>query len=102
MTLQEKNDPKAILQGVAVALLYHGLLRTTKVQMVEMEDVKVQTTGVRKTIKVTFKHEHKRRNEGFVYYFPNKFFPLFSRYMNEICQDTGAAGKVQILKNWTK
>ena len=97
----KKNDPKAtFLQGVAIALLYYGLLRAAEVQTVEMEDVKVETTGIRKFTIDTFKHE--QRNEGFVYYVPTKFFHIFSRYMDEICQDTVVAGNVQFLKNWNK
>ena len=102
MTLQEKNDTKATLQGVAIALLYYGLLRAAVVQMVEMEDVKVETTGICKIIEVTFKQKCKQRNEGFVYYVLTKFFPIFSRYMDEICQDNLDAGNVQFLKNWNK
>ena len=33
---------------------------------------------------------------------PQQVFPIFSRYMEEICQDTVAAGNVQFLKNWNK
>ena len=96
MTLQEKKtQSKAYLEGAAVALLYYGLLRATEVQMVEMEDIKIETTGVQKIIKVTFKHERKQRNEGFVYYVPSKFFPCFQMYMNKICQDTVAARNIQ-------
>ena len=67
-----------------------------------MENIKVETTGVRKIIEVTFKHVRKRTNEGFVYYVPTKFPPMFSRRMSEICQDTVAAENVQYLKNWNK
>ena len=70
--------------------------------MVEMEDVKVKTTGVSKIIEIMFKLKCKQRNEGFVYYVPTKFFPIFSRYMSGICQDIVAAGNVQFLKNWDK
>ena len=99
---EKKNDQKAILKGVAVALLYYGLLRATEVPMVEMEDIKIETIGVYKIIEVMFKHECKQRNEGFVYYAPTKCFPMFSRYMNEICQDTVAAGNVQFWKIGTR
>ena len=70
--------------------------------MYEMEDVKVERTGVRKVIEVMFKHERKQRNEGLVYYVPTKFPPMFSRYISEIYQDTVAAGNVQFLKKWNK
>ena len=45
MTFQGKSEPKATLQGVAVTLLYFGLLRAKEVQMIEMEHIKVETTG---------------------------------------------------------
>ena len=66
VTKQDKNDTKANLQGVAIALLYYGLLRAVEVQMIKMEDVKVEATDIRKIIEVTFKHKRKQRNEGFV------------------------------------
>ena len=49
-----------------------------------------------------FKYEHKQRNEGFQYYIPSKFFPMFARYLEEICQDTVAVENLQFLKNWNK
>ena len=102
MTLQENKGPKATLQGDAVALIYYGLLKATEVQMLEMEDIKVEAIGVCKINEVTLKYEHKQRNEGFAYYVPSKFFPIFPRYLNEIYQDTLAAGNVQFLKNWNE
>ena len=64
-----------------------------------MEDVKIETIGAKRIVEVTFKHEHKQRNDGFVYYVPSKFYLMFPRYLEEICQDTVAAGNVQFLKN---
>ena len=51
-----------------------------EVQMLQMDDVKEEDIGSQKVIEVTFKHEHKQRNEGFQYYIPSKFFPMFARY----------------------
>ena len=102
MYLQDKKEPKETLQGVAIALLYFGLLRSTEVQMIQMDDVKVEDLGSKKVIEVTFKHERKQRNEGFQYYIPSKFFPMFGRYSEEICKDTVASGNLQFLKNWNK
>ena len=45
MYLQDKKEPKETLQGVAIALLYFGLLRSTEVQMIQMDDVKVEDIG---------------------------------------------------------
>ena len=70
--------------------------------MIEMEHVKIETTGTRRIIEVTFKHEHKQINEGFVYYVPSKFYPLFSRYLKEVYEDTVVARNVQFLKNWNQ
>ena len=101
-SLQEKNEPKETLQGVSISLLYFGLLRATEVQMIQMDDVKVENFGSQKVIEVMFKHECKQRNERFQYYIPSKFFPMFARYLKEICKDTVAAGNLQFLKEWNK
>ena len=87
---------------MAIALLYFGLLRIAEVHMVEVDDVKVEKRGLHDIIEVTFKHERKRRNEGFKYYVPSKYAPMFSRYLSELCQDTIDKGKLQFLKNWNK
>ena len=71
-------------------------------QMIQMDDVKVDDIGSQKVIEVTFKHEGKQRNEEFQYYIPSKFFPMFARYLEEICQDTVAAGNLQFLKEYNK
>ena len=59
MYLQDKKEPKETLQGVAIALLYFGLLRCTEVQMIQMDDVKVEDISSKKVIEVTFKHDCK-------------------------------------------
>ena len=41
-TFQEKNEPKATLQQVAIALLYYDLLRATEVQMIQMDNVCIE------------------------------------------------------------
>ena len=70
--------------------------------MIEIKDLKVETTGVQRIIKVMFKHERKQSNEGYVSYIPSKFYPMFLRHIEEICKDTVAAGNVQFLKKWNK
>ena len=102
MFFQEKIEPKDTLQGVAISLLHFGLLRATEMQMIQMDDVKVENIGSKKVIEVTFKHERKQGNEGFQYYIPSKFFPMFARYLEEFCKDTVAAGNLQFMKNWNK
>ena len=102
MYLQDKKEPKETLQGVAIALLYFGHLRCMEVQMIQMDNVKVEDVGSEKVIEVTFKHERKQRSEGFQNYIPSKFFAMFGRYLEEICKDTVAAGNLQFLKNWNK
>ena len=87
MVFPGKNEPKATLPGLAVALLYHGVLRVAEVQMIEMEDKKIETTGARRVIEVMFKHTRKQRNKGFIYYVPSKFYPMFSWYLEKICQE---------------
>ena len=70
--------------------------------MGEMEDVSVRTSGSWKIIEITFKYELKQRNKGFRCYIRNKFYPMISCYLEEICQDTVAKGNVQFLKIWNK
>ena len=70
--------------------------------MIQTDDVKVDDIGCKKVIEVTFKHEHIRRNEGFQFYIPSKFFAMLRRYLEEICKDAMAAGNLQFLKNWNK
>ena len=101
-SFQEKNEIKATLLGVAIALLYYSLLRATEVQIIQMEYVQVENISSQRIIEVMFKHEHKLRNEGFQYYIPSKFYPMFARYLEGICQDIVAAGNLQFLKNWNK
>ena len=67
-----------------------------------MDNVKVENISSQKVIEVTFKHEHKQKNEGFLYYIPSKIFTIFARYLEEICKDTVATGNLQFLKNWNK
>ena len=92
MTLLEDDKPKSTLQGVAIALLYYGILRRTKVAMITVKDVSITTVGSQHHIQVMFLHNGKRRNEGFQFFIPSKFYPLVSRYVGEICQNWVAIG----------
>ena len=100
MTLQEDDKPKSTLQGVAIALLYYSLLRETEVAMITVESI--TTFGSQHQIEVMFLHNHKRRNEGSKFFIPSKFYPMFSRYIGEICQNWVATGHHQFSKNWNK
>ena len=102
MSLQEQNEPKETLQGVAISLLYFELFRATEVQMIQMDDVKVENIGSQNVIELTFKHKHTQRNKGFQYYIPSKLFPMFARYLEEIYNNTVTAGNLEFLKNWNK
>ena len=47
MTLKSKNEPKPTLQGVAIAILYYGLL-SIKVQMAMVKDINITTVESQK------------------------------------------------------
>ena len=72
MMLQGDNKPKSTLKGVAIALLYSGLLRGFKVAMTKVEDVNINTVGSQNQIEITFLHNCKQRNEGFQFFIPSK------------------------------
>ena len=85
MILQEDGKPKSTLQGVAIACLYYGLLRGTKVSMITVKDVSITTVASQHQIEVMFLHNRKRRIIGLQFFIPRKFYPMFSRYVGEIC-----------------
>ena len=102
MFFQEKIYTMATLHVVAIVLLYYGLSKATEVQMIQMDYVRVESISSHRIIKVTFKHERKQRNEGFQHCIQSKFYPMFGRYLKEICLDTVAAKNLHFLKNWNK
>ena len=102
LTLQAPDQPRETLQGVAIALLYYGLLRANEVRLITVFDVKLHSEPTKKEIEVTFTHPRKRKNEGFAFYVPAKFYPMFRSYIQELCEDTIEAGKTQFLKNWSR
>ena len=73
MMFPEDDKPKSTLQEVAITLLYYGLLRGTKVSMITVKDVSITAVGSH-----IFFHNRKRRNEGFQFFIPSKFYPMFS------------------------
>ena len=96
MKLQDKPTTRATLHGVAIALLYFGLLRGSEVKEITVRDVIVKDSR----ILVKFMHDRKRRNEGFSYEVPSLYYPMFKKYVGQICQKTVDKGMVQFLKNW--
>ena len=93
--LQEKPTTKATLHGVVIALLYFGLLHASVVKEIEMKDVKVKDGS----ILVLYNHDRKQRNEGFKYEVPSIYYPMFKKYVVQICQNTFDKGMVHFLKN---
>ena len=83
-----------MLYGVAIALLYYGLLRANEVQELQVKDVVMSNAMGKKEIVVLFNHECKKRNEGFKYYIPNVFYPMFHQFMGEVCPRAVSSGKV--------
>ena len=94
MTLLEKNTPNATFYAVSIALLYFGLLHTGEVRMMEVKDVKVMDNEKLKRIHINFAYPQKRRNAGMDYYVPVDFFPVFKRYLIEICQASMKQGRL--------
>ena len=82
MKLQEKPTTRATLHGVAIALLYFGLLQASEVKEITVRDVVVKDGS----ILVAFKHDRKRRNEVFSYEVPSSYYPMFKKYVGQICQ----------------
>ena len=53
-TMQDSSDMKMTLYGVAIVLLYYGLLRCNEVRMIKVKDVKVVTENSYTFIEVNF------------------------------------------------
>ena len=58
--LQEQNMPHAMLYGVAIALLYYGLLRANEVQELQVKDVMMLNATVKEEIVVSFNPKRKK------------------------------------------
>ena len=100
--LQENVTPKNTLHGVAISLLYFGLLRGNEVRAIVVSDVTIVKQESNPRVEVAFAHDRKKRNNGFKFYVAGLYLPIFERYLKELCQKTVKAGKVQFLKNWNK
>ena len=70
--------------------------------MIIVEDVSISIIGSQNQIEITFLHNRKWSNNRFQFFIPSKFYPMFSRYVGEICQDWVAIGNLQFLKKWNK
>ena len=92
------NDPKKTLIGICIAIMYYGLLRMNEAYLIQVEDVRIVGERDDKKIQVTFDHKRKRKNEGFTYYVPSVYLPLFQRYMTEL-QTKNVKTKC-FLRNW--
>ena len=102
MHLQENVTPKNTLHGIAISLLYFGLLRGSEVQKIVVTDITIMKTDSNPRVEVAFCHDRKKRNNGFKFYVAGKYIPMYERYLKELCPKTVKAGKVQFLKNWNK
>ena len=98
--MQDFSDKKMTLCGVAIALLYYGLLRCSEVRMIRVKDVRIVTKKDDTFIEVNFKYQRKQRNKRFTYHIPSSFVPLFRNYMRQIFPKMVESGKLQFLKNW--
>ena len=52
--------------------------------LIRVEDVRIVGDEDYRKIQVNFDHQPKRKNEGFTYYVPSIYLPLFQRYMTEL------------------
>lgn len=89
----ESADEGDHLLGVGVALLYYGLLRISDVLKVQVENV---TFDQEKKTMVRFEHARKRKNPGFTFHVPARYYALFERYVSSL--GPKAAGR--FLKNY--
>ena len=94
-TLQDSSDDKLTLYGVAIALLYYGLLRCSEVKIIKVKVVQVVTEQGDTFIQVQFKYQQKQRNEAFTYHIPATFVPLFRQYLRQICPKAVEEGRLQ-------
>ena len=96
--LQDSNNPKHTVQGVAIALLYYGLLRINEVKKLTVDDITLKSNP--KEIEIVYYHARKKRNEGFTYNVPVTFYDMFEKYIKQLCPDVIKSGMRQFLKNW--
>ena len=77
----ESHDPKEILTGVGISLMYYGLLRVCDSLKIQKKDVSHQSNG---RVVIKFEHARKRRNAGFTYHVPSLYSDLFKKYENQL------------------
>ena len=81
--------------GVTVALMYYGLLRSTDVLAVKVQDVSIRTDKV----EIKFNHSRKRVNHGFTFWVPYIYLPIFRKYLSELSR-SDAPSNSRFLKNY--
>ena len=94
----ETNNPKLILYGVCVAVMYYGLLRMNKAFLIKVEDVRIVGEEDFKKIKINFDCQRKRKTNGFTYYIPSIYLLIIQKYMSEL-QTKNVRTKC-FLQNW--
>ena len=67
------RDPKVMLYGVCIAVMYYGLIRMNEAYLVQVKDVKIVGEEDFKKIQINFDYQQKRKNNGFTYYIPSIF-----------------------------
>ena len=88
--MNQKNLP-----GVAIALLYHGLLQINEVKKLTVDGIAIKSDP--KEIEVTF--YHTRRNKGFTFNVPVTFCDMLVKYVKQLCPDAVKQEMKQFLKN---
>ena len=78
------RDPKVMLYGVCIAVMYYGLIRMNEAYLVQVKDVKTVGEEDFKKIQINFDYQQKRKNNGFTYYIPSIFEAV--RTMDDHCQ----------------
>ena len=113
-TIQDSSDKKLTLCGIAITLLYDGLLRCSEVRVIQAKDVQIVIEKDDTFIEINFKYQRKSLTVflvplflcsfvplflcSFVPLFLCSFVPLFRNYMGQICPKAVESGKLQFLK----
>ena len=71
------RDPKVMLYGVCIAVMYYGLIRMNEAYLVQVKDVRIVGEEDYKKIQINFEYQQKQKHNGFTYYIPSICLPLF-------------------------
>ena len=96
--LSDNNNPKETLYGVCIAVMYYGLLRMAEAYLVQVKDVRIVGEEDYKKVQINFEYQRKRKNNGFTYYIPSIYLPLFRQYMSEL--QTKKVKTTCFFQNW--